>query len=216
MIYFGGVESGVQMAMCNNFTRSIGPEKNESGLLIVLSGPSGVGKDAVLKGLEMNWPSLRRCVTITTRPPRNGEQDGVDYTFVSVDEFRRMVEAGDFLQYAQVHGNMYGTPRRWVEENLREGTDVGPKIDVQGGIAVKKLMPSAIMVFLSPPSLEELERRLRSRLTETENEVTKRLLDARKELQEMNHYDYVVVNDSLDCAVEHLKAVIIAEHCRIK
>ena len=107
-------------------------------------------------------------------------------------------------------------PEAWVEENLRNGVDVVLKIDVQGGITVKKQMPSAIMVFLSPPSLEELERRLRSRLTETEAEVTKRLLDARKELQEMNHYDYVVVNDSIACAAEQLKAVIVAEHCRIK
>ncbi len=181
----------------------------------MLSGPSGVGKDAALKELEKLWQAFRRCVTLTTRARRNGEQDGVDYTFVSIDEFRRMVEAGELLEYARVHGNMYGAPRAWVQENLGKGVDVVLKIDVQGGIAIKKQMPSAIMVFLSPPTLEELERRLRSRLTETEAEVTKRLLDARKELQEIGHYDYVVVNDSLACAAEQLKAVIIAEHCRV-
>jgi guanylate kinase len=186
------------------------------GLLIVLSGPSGVGKDAVLLELAKIYPHFKRCVTTTTRPPRNGEADGVDYTFVSVSEFSRRAENNDFLEYANVHGNLYGTPRSWVEERLKEGVDVILKIDVQGGLAVKKQMPSAVMIFLVPPSLEELEKRLRGRLTDAENDVTKRLLNARKELDQIPHYEYLIENDTLADAAERVKAVIIAEHSRIQ
>ncbi|MHB9038259.1 MAG: guanylate kinase [Armatimonadota bacterium] len=186
------------------------------GLLIVLSGPSGVGKDAVLVELEKSYPNFRRCVTVTTRAPRNGEVDGVDYTFISVDEFRARAERGDFLEYAHVHGNMYGTPRGWVEDRLKEGVDVVLKIDVQGGLAVKKQMPAAVMIFLAPPSLEELEARLRGRSTDSEDDITKRLLNARRELEQISHYEYLVENDSLAKTAEELKAVIIAEHCRIQ
>lgn len=190
--------------------------RRREGLLIVLSGPSGVGKDAVLSELEKLRPEVRRCVTTTTRSIRPGEIDGVHYNFIAVDEFRRRVEQGNFLEYAQVHGNLYGTPRDWVEEQLNRGCDVILKIDVQGGLAVKRQMPSCIMVFLVPPTLEELERRLRSRLTESEAEITKRLLDARSELDHIPEYDYIIENDSLHKAAEDLEAIIIAEHCRIK
>lgn len=186
------------------------------GLLIVLSGPSGVGKDAVLLELAKIYPHFKRCVTTTTRSPRNGEVDGVDYTFISVAEFSKRAENNDFLEYANVHGNLYGTPRSWVEEQLKEGMDVILKIDVQGGLAVKKQMPSAVMIFLVPPSLEELEKRLRGRLTETENDVTKRLLNARKELDQISHYEYLIENDTLANTAEKVKAVIVAEHSRIQ
>jgi len=186
------------------------------GLLIVLSGPSGVGKDAVLSELEKIYPKFQRCVTTTTRKPRENEVDGVDYFFISVDDFRARAEAGGFLEYANVHGNLYGTPRQWVDEKLREGVDVMLKIDVQGGLNVKKQMPSAVMIFLVPPSLEELERRLKGRNTESNEDLTKRLLNARKELDQIPHYDYLIENNSLAKTAEELKAVIIAEHCRIK
>jgi len=188
----------------------------KGGLLVVLSGPSGAGKDAVLTELVKICPSVRRCVTTTTRPRRDSETDGVDYTFVSVREFRKRAEEGGFLEYAEVYGYLYGTPRHWVEENTANGADVVLKIDIQGGLAVKRAMPSAVMVFLVPPSLEELEKRLRSRNTESDESVTRRLLNARKELDQIPHYQYIVENDSLADAAEELKAVIIAEHLRIQ
>lgn len=188
----------------------------KEGLLLVVSGPSGVGKDSVLDGLKQIYPKPLKCVTTTTRAPREGEVDGVDYTFVSVDEFHKQVEMGGFLEYAEVHGNMYGTPRQWVEDRLNRGDDIILKIDVQGGLTVKERMPQAVMIFLVPPSLEELENRLRTRSTETDDEVSKRLLNARAELEHIPCYDYIIENDSLQKAAEELKAVIIAEHCRIQ
>lgn len=186
------------------------------GLLLVLSGPSGVGKDAVLAELEKIYPSVRRCVTVTTRPPRENERNGVDYTFVSAGEFRRRAEEGAFLEYAEVHGYLYGTPRQWVEDQLSKGIDVVLKIDVQGGLNVKQVKPEAILIFLVPPSLEELERRLRSRNSESEESITRRLLNARKELEQILHYDYMIENSSIEHAAEELKAVIVAEHCRVR
>jgi len=184
------------------------------GLLVVLSGPSGVGKDAVLEELQRRVPGIRRCVTVTTRPKRDYERDGVDYTFITSDEFRSRAESGAFLEYAEVYGNLYGTPRQWVNEHLSRGVDIVLKIDVQGGLAVKRAMPEAIMVFLAPPSMEELERRLRSRNSESEESIARRLLNARKELEEIPNYDYVIENRSVECAAEDLKAVVVAEHCR--
>jgi len=185
-------------------------------LLIVLSGPSGAGKDAVLTELGKVYPKARRCVTATTRLRRNSERDGVDYHFVSMKEFRKRAEEGGFLEYAEVHGHLYGTPRQWVEESLGRGEDVVLKIDVQGGLNVKRAMPEAVMVFVVPPSLEELENRLRSRKTDSDEDVARRLLNARKELEQIPHYDYIVENNSLAQAAEELKAVIVAEHLRIQ
>lgn len=188
----------------------------KNGLLIVLSGPSGVGKDAVLGELERIHPAVRRCVTTTTRARRETELDGKDYTFVSVEEFRARAEAGEFLEYAEVHGNLYGTPRAWVQDTLARGCDVVLKIDVQGGLAVKRQMPSAVLVFLVPPSLKELERRLRSRLSESEAEIARRLLNARKEFEQIPCYDYIIENGSVRQAAEELRAIIIAEHRRVQ
>lgn len=186
------------------------------GLLIVLSGPSGVGKDALLTTFLSNSSGAVKCVTATTRSPREGEVHGKDYHFVPLEEFRRMVEANEFLEYAKVHDNLYGTPRKWVEETLAAGIDVILKIDVQGGLSVKKQMPEAIMVFLAPPSLDELESRLRGRLTESEPEVTKRLLDARSELERIPEYDYLIENDTLSEAAKRLECVILAERSKIE
>ena len=188
----------------------------KGGLLFVVSGPSGVGKDCVLMELAKIYPAARRCVTSTTRPPRSGEVEGVDYCFVSTQEFRERIEAGGFLEYAEVHGNLYGTPRQSVEDDLADGIDVILKIDVQGGLNVKRQVPEAIMVFLAPPSVEELERRLRSRLTDSQEQIAKRLADARSELEHIPHYDYLIENDSLPDAADKLRAVIIAEHCGIR
>ena len=185
------------------------------GLLIVLSGPSGVGKDAVLAELEDIRQSVSRCVTATTRPRRDYEQDGVDYTFVSTEEFNRRIQQGDFLEYAEVHGHHYGTPKQWVEVNRAQGADVVLKIDVQGGLTVKRAVPETVMVFLVPPSMDELEHRLRSRNTDSEESIARRLANARKELDCIPDYEYIIENGSLALAAEELKAVIIAEHCRV-
>lgn len=187
-----------------------------SGLLIVVSGPSGVGKDSVLDAFGKICPDVKRCVTTTTREPRENEIDGVDYNFVSHEEFQRRIEHGGFLEYAEFYGNLYGTPRKWVEEKLADGTDVILKIEVQGGWAVKKQMPEAVMVFIVAPSLEELERRLRGRGTEADDVVAGRMNRALVELEHIPDYQYMIVNNSVARAAEELKAVIIAEHCRIK
>ena len=191
----------------------------KNGLLVVVSGPSAVGKDTILEQLlstpeKLSRPA-RRCVTVTTRPARPGEQDGLDYYFLSVPQFHEMASADGFLEYANVFGNWYGTPRQWVAEQRDAGIDVILKIDVQGGLAVRERVADAILVFFRPPSLEELERRLRARGTETDDQVARRLLDARNELAQMPHYDYSVVNDHVDDAVIQLRSILRAEHCRI-
>ncbi len=186
------------------------------GLLIVLSGPSGAGKDAVLVEFTRMCPEAMRCVTTTTRPPRECETDGVDYSFTSVDEFRRIAEDGGFLEYAEVHGHLYGTPKAWVEEHLSLGEDVVLKIDVQGGLNVKRAKPEAVMVFLVPPSMEELERRLRSRNTDSDDQIARRLLNARRELDQIPHYDYMIENRALADAAAELKAIVVAEHLRVQ
>ncbi len=186
------------------------------GLLVVFSGPSGVGKDTVLDALKRTYPRFRRCVTSTTRPRRSYEQDGVDYTFLSASDFHRQIEQGGFLEWAEVHGNLYGTPKQWVEDRLEEGVDVILKIDVQGGAAVRRVVPDALLVFVVPQSMEELERRLRARGSESEDEVNTRLVNARAELEQIPFYDYVVENDSVTEAAEELKAILIAEHCKVR
>lgn len=185
-------------------------------MLIVLSGPSGVGKDTLIQGLEEICPGIERAVTYTTREPREGERPGVDYHFVSVDEFRRMIEAGEFLEYAQVHLDFYGSPMSSVAQIREEGLDVLLKIDVQGGLTVKQKAQDAIMIFVGPPSIEELERRLRSRYTDSEEAIAKRLQDARSEIDRISMYDYLVINDEIETAVDRLRCIILAERARIR
>jgi guanylate kinase len=184
------------------------------GALFIFSGPSGVGKDTVLRRVLPRLAHIRTSVSVTTRPPRHGERHGVDYFFVTSDEFARMLERGDLLEHAAVHGHFYGTPRAWVLEELRAGTDVVLEIDVQGAIQVKSIFPRAILVFLAPPSWEELSRRLRGRNTEDEVTIQRRLENARHELARADQYEYLIVNDRLEDAADRLRAVIIAERCR--
>lgn len=191
-------------------------EGMHQGMLVVLSGPSGVGKDTLLQKLEQLCPNIRRCVTYTTRKPRPGEVPGVDYNFVTVEQFRRMIEANEFLEYAQVHLDFYGSPLREVIETRKEGMDIILKIDVQGGLMVKQKCPDAIMIFVAPPCMEELERRLRSRYTESEKAIAKRLEDAKREIECIPMYDYLVVNDDIELAVDKLRCIIIAERLRIR
>ena len=188
----------------------------DGGLLIVLSGPSGVGKDAVLGEFLTLGTGARKCVTCTTRARREGEVDGVDYTFLTIEEFERRRREGGFLENAEYCGNSYGTPRDWVERETSLGHDVILKIEVQGGLEVKRQKPDCVMVFLVPPSMEELERRLRERLTESDEQIATRLARARKELEAVRDYTYIIENDSIGKAAEELRAIIVAEHCRIR
>jgi guanylate kinase len=188
------------------------------GLLIVVSGPSAVGKDTILDRVlaepEQLKRPVRRCITSTTRAPRPGERDGVDYHFLSVAQFHAMAQRDEFLEYANVFGNWYGTPALWVADQRNSGIDVVLKIDVQGALKVKERVPDALLIFFRPPSIEELERRLRCRKTETEEEIARRLLDARNELAQMPRYDYCIVNDAIEDAIVDLHAVLRAEHCK--
>jgi len=190
------------------------------GMLLVLSGPSGVGKDALLSRLlQPNSSSLwliglRKCVTATTRAPRPGEVDGVDYHFWDEATFHAQIEEGAFLEYARVFGHHYGTPHAGVEDCRAAGEDVILKIDVQGGLAVKQRCPDAVMIFLLPPSLRELEERAKQRGTESEAQRETRRRDARFELGQARLYDYLVVNDDLEAAVAQVGAIIVAERSR--
>lgn len=207
----------------SNIINDISSAPPSPGLLLVVSGPSAVGKDTVLDALlasHSNTHPIQKCVTATTRPPRakeggGMEEDGVDY-HLSAARFHEMVAHDDFLEYAEVHDNWYGTPRAWVAEKCAQGIDVILKIDVQGGLVVKEKSPEAILIFLQPPSLEELERRLRQRRTETDEQIALRLLNARKELAQRPHYDYAVTNNEVTEAVDTIRAILTAQHCRIR
>jgi guanylate kinase len=181
-----------------------------SGKCIVLSGPSGVGKDTVLRELFTRDPRLRYSISYTTRPPRPGEVDGVSYTFVDEATFRRLDEEGEFLETALVHGNHYGTSRRRVEAMLDRGEHVILKIDVQGAAAVRDRLPEALFIFLLPPSLEELRHRLRERGTDDDDALARRDADAVREMAEAERYDHLVVNDSVERAAAQILDIVEA------
>jgi len=189
--------------------------KQMPGNLIVLSGPSGVGKDTVLRALKGACPGLDQCVTFTTRQPRPGEVPGKDYNFVSAEEFQRMIDDGEFLEYARVHLDSYGTPLASVTKIRETGRDAVLKIDVQGGCTVKEKVADAVLIFVAPPSMEELERRLRSRYTDSEEAITKRLNDARNEIAQIQAYDFLVVNHDVETTVEELRCIVMAERARV-
>lgn len=178
------------------------------GNLIIISGPSGAGKGTLVDRLVARVPRLSVSVSATTRAPRPGEIDGQDYVFLTPAEFGRRIEAGDFLEWAEVHGNRYGTLRSAVERTLAEGTDVILEIDPQGAFQVKRLMPEARLVFIIAPSLEELERRIRNRGAETEAQVRTRLDTAVRELELVETYDFVVENDDISTATDKLVAFV--------
>ncbi|MFY9302369.1 MAG: guanylate kinase [Atribacterales bacterium] len=187
-----------------------------SGLLFVLSGPSGVGKSTLRKEVMKRCPALKYSISYTSRAPRRDEKEGVDYYFVDMETFEEMKEKGEFIEWAKVHGNYYGTPRRQVEEWLKEGFDVILEIDVQGAKQVKKNCPDGIFIFIAPPSLKTLEQRLRERNSDPEDEILLRMTNAHLEMQSIRDYNYLVVNDVLEEAVDKLRSIIIAERCRIR
>jgi len=191
------------------------PYLRRTPVLIVLSGPSGVGKDAMLNKMRLMALPIHFTVTATTRQKRQNETEGVDYHFLARETFEEMIKRGEFLEYANVYGNWYGVPKAQVHNALAGGKDVIIKADVQGAATIKKAVPQAVMTFVVPPSMPELERRLRWRMTESDTSLRTRLDTARQEMERIVEFDFAIVNDSLDQAVHELLSVVNAERCRI-
>ncbi len=187
---------------------------NSKGKLLVISGPSGAGKSTVVAKAIEGRTDICFSTSVTTRDPRPGEVDGREYFFVSFERFREMVENDELLEHAEYVANRYGTPRSYVNQRLEEGLNVLLDIEVQGARQVRKKMPEAVLIFIAPPSLEELERRLRGRGTDSESAIEGRLIRARQEFQEADFYDYLIVNDDVERAAAKLSSIIEAERCR--
>ncbi len=186
---------------------------NEKGKLIVISGPSGAGKSTVVfKAIEERG-DICFSTSVTTRKPRPGEVDGKEYFFVDLERFQEMVDNDELLEHAEYVANSYGTPRFYVEQQMENGMNVLLDIEVQGARQIREKMPDAVMIFIVPPSIEELERRLRGRGTDTERAIEARLIRARQEYAEADFYDYLIINDDLDKAAHQLNAIIDAAHC---
>lgn len=190
---------------------------NSKGLLIVISGPSGAGKGTICRELlSSQGEGLEFSISATTRRPREGEIEGVNYFFKDKAEFIRMAENAEFIEYAKVHDNYYGTPKKYVMDKLEEGKNVILEIDVQGGIKVRHVFDEAVFIFIMPPSFEELRKRIEGRGTETEQDIRKRLKNAYGEINHVHNYDYVVVNDDVKDAAAKINCILTAEKCRIK
>lgn len=187
-----------------------------TGILIVVSGFSGAGKGTLMKRLLERYDNYALSISMTTRSPRPGEEHGKHYFFVDRDEFEKHIENDGLIEYADYCGNYYGTPRAYVEKCLEEGRDVILEIEIQGALKIKKKFPDAVLLFVTPPDAEELQRRLTSRGTETEDVIRKRLSRAVEEAQGVENYDYIVVNDELEKCVEDIHAIMIASHCKVQ
>ena len=186
-------------------------------LLIVLSGPSGAGKDAVLAKMKESGCPLEYITTVTTRPQRANERDNIDYHFISTEMFQKMIKDKQLLEWAKVYGNMYGVPKQPVKQALDKGRDVTVKVDIQGATTIRKLLPQAVLIFLTPLSTEDLTLRLKHRHTETAPNLNLRLKTAEDEIKQLPIFDYVVVNKQgeIDSAVSDIKAIITTEKCRV-
>lgn len=177
--------------------------------LYVISGSSGVGKGTVIKEFLRKHPEFKLSVSCTTRAPRDGEVDGVNYFFLSKDEFQKRINNGDFLEWAEFSGNMYGTGKDYVEKTLNAGHDLILEIDTKGALNVKSIMPEAKLIFILPPSMEELESRLRGRKTESEEAIQKRLASTKLEIENSKNFDYKIVNDSIEQALNDLEKILM-------
>lgn len=187
----------------------------ERGNLIVISGPSGAGKDSIINKLLNKVDNIWLSVSMTSREPRTGEIPDKSYFFVSKDEFERRIKDGVFLEYAEYNGNYYGTPRDKIKDMLEMGKDVILEIEIQGALKVKELIPDAIFIFVLPPSMDELRKRLVKRGTDSIDKIISRFKVAYQEINEVTKYNYVVVNDDLDMAVAKVEAILLSERCRV-
>lgn len=188
--------------------------KNSDKKLFVISGSSGVGKGTVLKGFLDKNPNFMLSISCTTRAPRKGEADGVNYFFISKEEFQNCIDNDKFLEWAEFAGNRYGTKRKYIRQCLDEGKDIILEIETQGALQVKKQMPEAVLIFICPPSLETLENRLRGRHTEDEATIQQRLNEVKTEIKRAENFDYKVVNDDLEKAIEDLEKIISGEQAK--
>jgi guanylate kinase len=201
-----------------NNPEEIVSSSHENPLVIVISGPSGVGKDAVLSHLKKKKGPFYFVTTVTTRSKRKGETDQVDYNFISIDEFNSLYQKNGFLESANVYGNWYGVPKQPVKDALVKGLDTFIKVDVQGAANIKKIIPEAVFIFINAPSVDELCNRLTRRCTENAADLSLRIKTARSELEKISEFDYVVMNpcNSVESAVQDIMAIIQAEKCRVK
>jgi guanylate kinase len=185
---------------------------------MVVSGPSGAGKDALLNRLRETDCPLQYITTLTTRPKRAKERDNIDYHFVSSAKFQEMIENDELLEWSNVYGNLYGVPRKPVREALQGGQDTIVKVDIQGAATIKKILPEAVFIFLIPPSLEELTTRLTQRRTESPFDLARRIKTAQQEIAQLSLFDYLIISNrgEIDRAVEQVKAIITAEKCRVR
>lgn len=188
----------------------------KKGTLFVISGPSGVGKGTLVKMLRENTPQIKISVSATTRSPRPGEINGVHYLFLTKEDFKNKIEAGEFLEWAEFSGNFYGTNKKFVEKKLEEGQNIILEIDVQGAFQVKNKLEDAILIFIEPPCFEELQSRLFKRRTESDEEIQKRLSIVKSELEQKKKFNYTVVNDNLDIAFNNLETIILKEINKVK
>jgi guanylate kinase len=189
-------------------------DNGNPGSLFVIVAPSGAGKTSLVRGLLENEPDVRLSVSFTTRAPRPGERDGIDYRFVTVSEFESRRAEGEFLEWARVHDNLYGTSRAWIESQMGAGQDIILEIDCQGAEQVKRLYPDAVGIFIAPPSIDELARRLRARAQDSESVIERRIHAAQAELAQAERFEYVIINQHFGDALEQLRAVVRASRLR--
>ena len=185
------------------------------GQLYVVSGPSGCGKDTIVQKLLKKKKDIWLSISCTSRSPRPNEKNGKDYFFLTNEEFEKGISNDEFLEYAKFADNYYGTPRKSIEQHLQNGEDVILVIEIMGALQIKELLPDTLFIFILPPSMKELKRRLVNRGTETKEKIDKRFLRAYEEINELNKYNYVVVNDEVDLAVKKVESILLSEKCRV-